>query len=120
MFYSWKQIPIKWNVLPYYFNYRKIKKLVSKEDIEEYYSSTKKPMIIHYTDHPKPWEYMSSHPLKKEYYFYLQKTPYHGFIPHDKTFINFFKKKTLPLLTFTLNRSFGVIKVFLSYTMFKL
>lgn len=42
-------------------------------EIEEY---QKKAIIIHFVSRPKPWEYACNHPLRYEYYKYLQLTPF--------------------------------------------
>lgn len=39
------------------------------------------PIIIHFVSKPKPWEYYCSHPLKNEYYHYLNMTPFRGWKP---------------------------------------
>lgn len=48
--------------------------------------------IIHYTEMLKPWNYLSKHPLKKEYFYYLSKTPWSNKKYIDKNIKNIIKK----------------------------
>lgn len=45
------------------------------------YSEKKEPVVIHYVNRPKPWEYYSDHPYTSEYYYYLDFTPFKGWRP---------------------------------------
>lgn len=39
------------------------------------------PIVIHFVSKPKPWEYYCEHPYRKEYYKYLDMTPFKGWKP---------------------------------------
>lgn len=39
------------------------------------------PIVVHFVSKPKPWEYFCNHPYRKEYYKYLDLTPYKGWKP---------------------------------------
>jgi lipopolysaccharide biosynthesis glycosyltransferase len=41
--------------------------------------ATDDPAIIHFAGKPKPWEYCCRNPFRKEYWYYLGKTPYRDF-----------------------------------------
>lgn len=51
---------------------------ITKEEIK---SITKAAVIIHYVNRPKPWEYACNHPYVREYYRYLDMTPFAGWRP---------------------------------------
>ena len=42
---------------------------------------TEQAVIVHYVNRPKPWEYACKHIYTKEYYKYLDKTPFAGWRP---------------------------------------
>ena len=48
------------------------------------------PIIIHYVDCPKPWYYLSDHPLKEKYWSYLKETPYRDYRETDRNLKNYF------------------------------
>ncbi len=52
-----------------------------------------KPAIIHFIE-SKPWEYMSEHPYKERYWFYLKKTPYSSYKEPDRNLVNILIKIT--------------------------
>jgi lipopolysaccharide biosynthesis glycosyltransferase len=70
----------KWNQLSPVFE-------VSNETLLKAYTQTEindlkqSPYIIHYSGSSKPWDYLNIHPLKKEYFHYLQYTEWKGFRP---------------------------------------
>jgi lipopolysaccharide biosynthesis glycosyltransferase len=81
-------LPCKWNMLNGFFK----KNILTTSDIDNgeiinNYNDYKKqiliekddPTIIHFAFKPKPWEAGCTHPYKKEYYKYLQYTPWHSF-----------------------------------------
>lgn len=49
------------------------------------------PVIIHYNTQLKPWHYMSTHPLKPVFIFYLNKTPFASF--QEKATVGLMLKK---------------------------
>lgn len=58
------------------------------------------PAIVHFTGTHKPWHSYSDHPLKHEYYQYLEKTPWNDFVPIKKP--SFFIKVVVKLIKFSL------------------
>ena len=53
-------------------------KYLSKDDID---GITQSAIVVHYVNRPKPWEYACSHPYVREYYKYLDMTPFSGWRP---------------------------------------
>jgi lipopolysaccharide biosynthesis glycosyltransferase len=66
---NWLALSEKWNITSGYFEL--------KSNIAEI-------SIVHFTGSLKPWHYHCQHPLKKEYFNYLRKTPWKNFgFPED-------------------------------------
>ncbi|MDR1623925.1 MAG: glycosyltransferase family 8 protein [Tannerellaceae bacterium] len=70
-------VPLKWNMQDGFYRYG-IEKKVS--DWPAFRQALLHPVILHYTN-KKPWNYDSMHPLKGEYYNYLDMTPWKGTRP---------------------------------------
>lgn len=85
---QWVKLPIKWNVVSDYFKRPEYYK--ENSDILE---AVKNPSLIHYTESIKPWQYISDHPYKENYYFYLNKTPWSKYTPPDKNFYRVIRKQ---------------------------
>jgi len=60
----------------------------------------KNPTIVHYVYKPKPWESGCNHPLRKEYYKYLNYTPWKGWKPKINFKSIYRNRIKLPLLVF--------------------
>lgn len=95
LYNKWKELPLKWNQPTNIFEIEKNETNFSKKDFDE---AIKNPSIIHYTTSSKPWHYMNEHPLKKEYYEYLKKTPWKKYSPPDRNVINILKKSAKKIL----------------------
>ena len=54
------------------------KDFISTQEIKEI---TKSAVVIHFVNRPKPWEFACNHPYVKEYYKYLDMTPFAGWRP---------------------------------------
>ncbi|MBQ8501933.1 MAG: glycosyltransferase family 8 protein [Bacteroides sp.] len=67
-------IDLRWNVQDGF--YRNPKQLTEAWR-EKYSDALLHPFILHYTNR-KPWEYDSQHPLRQEYFRYLDLTPWKG------------------------------------------
>lgn len=65
-------IPIKWNVEESFFHHSVIQRLKYNSSLLE---ALYNPAILHYTWKPKPWEDSCLHPLRINYFIYLQKVP---------------------------------------------
>jgi lipopolysaccharide biosynthesis glycosyltransferase len=76
LYNKWLSIDVKWNVQTHMFSPSVKIKFI--DDISLRYA-LKKPHIIHYTGRGKPWHYIAVHPLRKNYYKYLEFTPWRGF-----------------------------------------
>ena len=76
LYNKWLSIDVKWNVQTHMFSPNVKIKFI--DDISLRYA-LKKPHIIHYTGRGKPWHYIAVHPLRKNYYKYLEFTPWRGF-----------------------------------------
>ncbi|QHT70541.1 glycosyltransferase family 8 protein [Rhodocytophaga rosea] len=79
---QWLCLPFVWNVTSVLFT------ATAKElhiDESELINVITNPCIIHYTGYSKPWHYTNTHPFKKEYYKYLQLTPWKNFKHPEET-----------------------------------
>lgn len=80
-------VNLYWNVQDGF--YRNPKQM-NQEWIEKFGEVLKNPIILHYTNR-KPWDYDSQHPLRNEYFKYLDMTPWKGFRP-DLSLLNRIKR----------------------------
>ena len=67
-------VPLKWNMQDGFYRYGIDKRVV---DWQAFREELLHPVILHYTN-KKPWNYDSMHPLRNEYYKYLDMTPWKG------------------------------------------
>lgn len=67
-------VPLKWNMQDGFYRYGMDKKVADWNSFRE---ELLHPVILHYTN-KKPWNYDSMHPLRSEYYKYLDMTPWQG------------------------------------------
>lgn len=67
---------------------------INREEIKRI---ARQAVVIHYVNRPKPWEYAGKHIYTKEYYKYLDKTPFAGWRPTFKA-ENIYKYHLRPLL----------------------
>ena len=67
-------VPLKWNMQDGFYRYGIDKKVADWNNFRE---ELLHPVILHYTN-KKPWNYDSMHPLRSEYYKYLDMTPWQG------------------------------------------
>lgn len=74
----WKRIAFKWNMLNTFFLHPpKITKELEKEVLD----AKRDVRIAHFTGSVKPWTAWIRHPYGKEYYKYVQFTPWKGYKP---------------------------------------
>ena len=86
IFYDkWQALPPQWNVRKGFYTADLRTAYYSKEEVEQ---AIDDPAIVHYTEASKPWHYLDNHPRKDEYYFYLNKTEWKGFVPPEKDIID--------------------------------
>ena len=63
----------------FFYPYKVLKKLsfpaefISKQELQE---SIKDPVIVHYLGEERPWRKGNTHKLRKDYLYYLEKTPW--------------------------------------------
>lgn len=69
-----KLVDLRWNVQDGFYRNPKVMSAGWKQ---RYAEALKHPVILHYTNR-KPWDYDSQHPLRKEYFRYLEMTPWKG------------------------------------------
>lgn len=69
-----KLIDLRWNVQDGFYRNPKI---ISDAWKNKFAEVLKHPVVLHYTNR-KPWDYDSQHPLRNEYFRYLEKTPWKG------------------------------------------
>lgn len=68
-------IPLRYNLQDGFF---RVKRKIKETSIPALNEEILEPVIIHYTGSKKPWDYKSTHPLKNEYYKYLDLTKWKG------------------------------------------
>lgn len=59
----------------------------------DYIYTLENPMIIHYTSASKPWHITNNHPLKKEFHYYFQKSPWKDTELTSNTFNHLLREK---------------------------
>lgn len=67
-------VDLRWNVQDGFY---RNPKNITQEWRTKYEYVLKNPVILHYTNR-KPWDYDSQHPLREEYFKYLDMTPWKG------------------------------------------
>jgi lipopolysaccharide biosynthesis glycosyltransferase len=77
-----KLVSIYWNVQDAFY---RNPKHITNEWKEKYEHVLKNPIVLHYTNR-KPWDYDSQHPLREEYFKYLDMTPWKGERPSHSIF----------------------------------
>lgn len=83
---KWLPLPLRWNQQSYFFEPHRYKQNSNNPDFMD---AIKNPAIIHYSSMRKPWEYISRHPHKNEYFYYLSLTPWQYFKPKVNLIIYF-------------------------------
>lgn len=77
-----KRLSVKWNMQSRMFKYNELEHSYSYKEIEE---AMKAPGIIHFSDHQKPWQVSSRHPLKYLFTFYENKIKDDWKLIHQKS-----------------------------------
>lgn len=99
---DWKALPLRYNSFFFVYEgiYRRDYRIYSENDIRE---AKTNPFIIHFNQHPKPWNDACIDPRRKEYLKYIKFTGYAGYkVNQKKSFLPILKKKYKTLLL-TLN-----------------
>lgn len=92
---KWKHLPLRWNLQPATFSMHSKGEWapgLSKDDYEEAICN---PGIVHYIGKNKPWDFMSFHPLKENYWAYLADSPWSQSKPSDYSLFNQLKKAVM-------------------------
>ncbi|MCG8696594.1 MAG: glycosyltransferase family 8 protein [Bacteroidales bacterium] len=92
-----------WEDLPETWNYTRVH-VAHNKDWKRNNFQTPPPKLVHYTNNAKPWHYYSRNPYDFLYFKYLKLSPWKGFVPYHKTFVNVLKKN----IKLTM-RSMGII-----------
>ncbi len=71
-------IPVTWNMQDGFYRCKRKTRNILWEEIDR---TVNDPVILHYTCSKKPWHDKSQHPLKSEYFKYLDMTPWKGWRP---------------------------------------
>lgn len=88
----WSRLPLRWNQQPATYSMLRKKEeapLVARAEFED---AIHRPGIVHYLGRNKPWHYMTFHPLKETYWYYLAQTPWRDYCYPDATLGNRIKK----------------------------
>jgi lipopolysaccharide biosynthesis glycosyltransferase len=93
LYNDWEKINPSWNVVSNAYEGIMMRKSwnLSRKNFK---NLLKNPKIIHFTGPIKPWHCLSVHPLRKEYWNYLKKTPWRNF-KHEKLDSNLRLKKII-------------------------
>lgn len=89
---KWKHLPLRWNQQPATYSMFIKKKYEKSLSYQDYYDAIANPAIVHFLSSNKPWNYLTYHPLKEAYYYYLKKSPWSDYKPADFTIGNIIKK----------------------------
>ena len=77
----WKRISFKWNMLNTFFFRRPV---VEDKYLKEVEDCKRDVRIAHFSGGVKPWMAWEKHPYHKEYYKYIEYTPWRGYRPSLK------------------------------------
>ncbi len=99
-----KFLPLCWNANGRIYQGNNLEKSYSREEeIEAGYN----PSIIHFTDVNKPWKYTCQHPLKEEYWKYLNYTNY-----KDKVFLHLIRNACTFFFNFNKTKTEDIATIF--------
>lgn len=88
----WQKLPLRWNQQPATYSMLRKENEVPFEARTEFEDAIRHPGIVHYLGRNKPWHYMTFHPLKETYWYYLAQTPWRDYGYPDATLGNRIKK----------------------------
>lgn len=71
-------VSFQWNMQDGFFRRRR---RIEESTWPELDKAIQNPTVLHYTGGKKPWHYKSRHPYKKEYFKYLDMSPWSGWRP---------------------------------------
>lgn len=94
---SWQPMPLRWNQQPASYSMYKKGKTERSLAPEAFREAVLTPGIVHYLGKNKPWNYMTFHPLKENYWAYLARSPWAepNLRPDNYSYPNILKKALL-------------------------
>ncbi len=69
----YRELELRWNVSGRFYRYNE---LDCRYSFEAACEAARRPAIVHFTDHPQPWERRCRHPLAMLYFVWLARTPW--------------------------------------------
>lgn len=67
---KWYSLEFRWNQISLFHNMN----ITESSYAHEIQNALDNPAIVHFTEASKPWQYLNSHPNKKDYFYYLNLT----------------------------------------------
>ena len=78
---KWLSLPPKWNVVLRVYRLRSFQN--GPYGGQEFVECIVDPKIIHFTGSCKPWQRLCMHPMARQYWHYLEQTPWKGASPEE-------------------------------------
>lgn len=91
----WQHLPLRWNQQPATYSMREKGKTERGLTPAQFHEAVNNPGIVHYLGRNKPWNYMTFHPLKENYWAYLARSPWRDSKPDNLSLLNRIKKACL-------------------------
>ncbi|MGM0594920.1 MAG: glycosyltransferase family 8 protein [Pseudomonadota bacterium] len=91
----WKHLPLRWNQQPASYSMLEKGKTQPSLTREQLREAVTTPGIVHYLGKNKPWNYMTFHPLKENYWGYIGQSPWKGASPAHRQLKDRLKKALL-------------------------
>ena len=88
----WQHLPLRWNLQP--ATYSMYGKGVAQHSLtrDSYHEAIQNPGLVHFLGNSKPWDFMTFHPLKNNYWAYIARSPWNTFQPEKNSLINKLKR----------------------------
>lgn len=75
---DWAPLRLRWNQQPATYSMTEKQRTQAPHTLDEFEEAVRRPGIVHYLGRNKPWDYMTFHPLKDFYWYYLEQTEWRG------------------------------------------
>lgn len=72
----WKHLPLRWNQQPASYSMHSKGRTERSLTPESFHEAIRNPAIVHYLGKNKPWDVMTFHPLRENYWGYLEQSPW--------------------------------------------
>lgn len=89
---KWQHLPLRWNQQPATYSMYEKGKTERGLTSDQFREAISNPAIVHYLGRNKPWNYMTFHPLKENYWAYLARSPWHDSRTDNISFPNRIRK----------------------------